>query len=161
MIMGVSGTATGDKDVVKSLRFVARGVKDFRPLWRRIELDFYTMMDERFAMEGARGGESKWQELSPAYARRKAAQYPGRGILEATGALRDSLAAKGGQGRVLAKTEREMQIGTSIPYAVYHQRGGPRLPRREIVVLGPDDERGWNDIAQEWIDDLAREAGLR
>lgn len=157
-IVGVTATATGDQRMAVSLRALSRGIRDFRPLWNRLEIDFYHIEDEQFATGGR---SNKWQALSPAYARRKDQQFPGRLTMERTGALMDSLTVKGAPGRMLRKTETEMEIGTAIPYAEYHQRGGAKMPRRKVIDFTPADERAWEDIAREWIDGLIGEVGLR
>lgn len=158
-MLGARVIVQGDKTVATSLKVVARSIRDFRPLWNRIELDFYGIMDEQFAGQGV-GPAGKWKVLSPAYERRKAQAFPGRMILERTGELMDSLTVKGHSSRMLRKTESEMEIGTSIPYADFHQRGGPIIPRRALIDLTEEHKRGWEDIAREWVGDVIREAGL-
>lgn len=73
--------------------------------------------------------EEEWPQLSPAYAHRKARLYPGKGILEATGAMRASF-------MTLWKPDQAM-IWNEAAYFKYHQSNEPRhvLPRRAMMKL--------------------------
>jgi hypothetical protein len=41
-----------------------------------------------------------------------------------------------------------LRVGTSIPYARYHQTGGGRLPRRPVVDLTENDKTRWMKLIQ-------------
>jgi len=85
-----------------------------------------------FETEGAAIGEH-WQPLSPTYGSQKAKRYPGKGILEKTGTMRNGF---------LTLVRPDMaQVWNQVEYFKYHQSNAPRtrLPRRVMMAL---DERG-------------------
>lgn len=104
---------------------------------------------KQFQTQGTHSG-TRWANLSPAYAAWKARRYPGKPILVRTGALRESLIRRPMDVDIV--TDRGMTVGTSIPYAKWHQRGTPNMPARPL--LGPptdSEERLFAKILQEWI----------
>jgi len=66
-------------------------------------------------------------------------------ILVITGQKYRSLAA-GNDGHWFFVSDDSMQSGTAIEDAIYHQLGGPRLPRRQII--GPPDEATLRRMSQ-------------
>lgn len=94
-----------------------------------------------FDSEGAATGpRQRWAPLSPAYAARKAREYPGRKILERTGALRRSL-VDGGPGSRERVTRRSVEVGPAgrnLRIAQYHQDGTSRMKARTPVQYVKD-----------------------
>lgn len=93
--------------------------------------------------------------MSPKYAEQKERDYPGRQILVRTGKLKASLTGK------TVDTIRiihplQMALGTTIPYAGYHQRGTPTMPRRPVVELTEQDKRSWTKIIQRFLVEEAK-----
>jgi phage gpG-like protein len=118
-----------------------------------IAADFRRMEAERFDS----AGKGDWPSLRPATVDIKA----GRGlpkptqVMYGTGDLRESLTGFTKQ-TVYEVSPVELVVGTSAPYAVYHQ-DGPRtirvfgrtpavLPQRRIVDLGVEDAHRWAEI---------------
>lgn len=88
--------------------------------------------NEVFDTEGA-AVEEHWDPLSAAYAYRKEKLYPGKGILEATGTMRNSFE------RMFDASS--MTIWNTTEYFKYHQSLLPRnsnLPRRIMLKLTND-----------------------
>lgn len=105
-------------------------IADWRPFWeQRFAPFFYRQTLENFVLEGA-GTGGRWAPLSPAYAVWKARHFPGTGILVRSGALKASLTSAQAPGAVFRAGPTSLEIGTSVPYAMAHQRGGARLRRR-------------------------------
>lgn len=128
---------------------------DASPAFDEIGGLFAQIETRRFAQQGP-----GWAPLSPAYARAKAALFPGRPILVRTGQLRDSLTQRPfGIDRV-GPTFAE--FGTNIPYAQYHQHGTPHMPARPPLVtdLAETDKRRMTKIMQRYIVGLDREGML-
>jgi phage gpG-like protein len=148
----------GIKEFDRSFNRVEEHIKDLRPVWDAVERTFYDIEKEQFASEGSAGRGGKWKALSPAYLKRKEKQYPGTKILERTGKMRDALTQKTGD-TVLVKTPDEFGIGTSLPYAGYHQRGGKRLPKREIVSFSDDNRRTMQKAMQKEFLTIMRKDG--
>lgn len=108
---------------------------------------------EQFDTEG-RGG---WAPLSPAYARRKRAKYGDRPILVASGRLRASLTTSPDVRRV---DRDSMEVGSTVPYGVFHQRGTKRMPARPPVALPESFRRDAVRIFQRHLVESLRDAGL-
>jgi len=118
---------------------VSEHIRDLRPVWDHVEKVFYDIEEQQFRSEGARGN-GRWQALSPAYAKVKAKRYPGKPILQARGALYESLTRKT-DNSVLQKDPEEFAIGTSLFYAQYHQTGGRKLPKRPPIDFSESQRR--------------------
>ena len=93
--------------------------------------------DNIFASEG-RGG---WPQLSEAYARWKARNFPGKGILDLTGAYRNAATQIGAPNNVITTTENSLTYGVEgLDYPVYHETGTDRMPARPVFDLLAEDE---------------------
>ena len=93
--------------------------------------------DNIFASEG-RGG---WPQLSEAYARWKARNFPGKGILDLTGAYRKAATQIGAPGNVITTTENSLTYGVEgLDYPAYHETGTNQLPARPVFDLLVEDE---------------------
>ena len=90
-----------------------------------------------FASQG-RGG---WAQLSPAYARWKERNFPGKGILDLTGAYISAATQIGAPGNVITTTENSLTYGVEgLDYPVFHESGTDRLPARPVFDLLAEDE---------------------
>lgn len=127
-------------DAVKLLSGLMEGVQDFSPVWPKVERIVMKMEDEQFESEGKYGG-TDWEPLNRTYAEYKAKVYGDRGILVRTGIMRTSLTTKGGAGHYYNAGPNFVEVGTTIPYAKFHQRGNAKLPRR-VVIPSPPEEIG-------------------
>jgi hypothetical protein len=106
-------------------------------LWPRFEEELQKQVIAQFAESG--GPSGAWPALSDkppgkGYASRKATQYPGAGILVASGELMASF-VQGGAGHVFESRPMGMTWGSTNPLAGYHQRGHSTptpLPQRKL-----------------------------
>ena len=116
--------------------------------------------DNIFASEG-RGA---WPQLSEAYARWKAKNYPGKGILELTGAYRTAVTQIGSAYNVLETTDNSLTYGVSgLDYPVFHESGTNRLPARPVLDLLAEDEdllREIGELFSAFINQKLNEANL-
>lgn len=118
-------------DVDRRLGQLAVFMQDLRPFWPLIVPVVTGWWRSQFATEGAFGGKP-WARLSPTYAAQKAIRYPGRGILVATGGLKQA-----------ASRPQRSQTPTSLTLTIndaklqFHQQGTPRMPARPLVFGGP------------------------
>lgn len=138
----------GEEQVSRTLLRYQQGALDMRPAWERLARRFQRNERQQFASEGAYASGG-WAPLSPAYAAWKARHYPGKPILERTGALKASLTERPFGIEVLETGF--MVVGSHVDYGAYHQRGGGRLPRRRPVELPEAERREWVRIIQERI----------
>jgi phage gpG-like protein len=104
---------------------------------------------KQFTSRGAYGSGG-WAPLSPQYAAWKARHYPGKGTLELSGDLRDSL-TKRPFGIDVVKSDG-MVIGTGVPYAPFHQKGTDTMPARPVFGDPQSaDTKVFAKILQSWI----------
>ena len=97
--------------------------------------------DRIFASEG----RGKWPQLSRAYAAWKEKNYPGKGILELTGAYRNAATQIGAPGNVVEVGDDHLTYGVEgfdPNYPLFHEdpREGSRLPARPVFELLEEDE---------------------
>lgn len=134
----------------------AEHITDATAVWEAIADSLEGEVRKAFQTEGSSTG-TKWHPLSRGYATWKARHYPGRRILEATGALRKSY-EQGGGGHIRKVSPRSMTWGSEVPYGRYHQAGSGRLPRRPILRLTGDVKDQWERIIHKFIIDSVRES---
>lgn len=108
-----------------------RKLSDLTPVWDDLRDAFWEVEAEQFDSEGAAGGK-KWKDLSKRYKAQKIKRYGAKPILHATGALRAAMTSKTSD-TIYQKDRNSMILGTSLKYAIYHQRGGGNLPQREVI----------------------------
>jgi len=134
---------TGVKEFEGNLDRIHNVVRSFEPELRDIGewyMDF--IQNDVFETEGGVIGEN-WASLDPKYAAEKAKNYPGRGVLEASGKMRTSWK--------LYTTSHYALIENETDYAVYHQEGTSRLPQRMFVKLDQDRQDTIVDMFKEGI----------
>lgn len=125
--------------VTDAYRERAERMQDLSPVFEAGDKYFRAEMDEQFRTQGAflQGGQ-QWRPLNPDYAKRKHAKYgvpPAPfGILWREGRLHRGLTQEGGE-HVKQITATSAVYGTTVPYGKYHQKGGPKLPQRKIIIV--------------------------
>lgn len=130
MSYSLNWTIEGQTQLSRNLLIVADRIKDWTPAFQRTAQDLKDVFsNDVFNTEG-RAIQESWDPLSAAYAYKKAQEYPGKGILERTGKMRNSFQS-------LFKPDYAM-VWNSIYYFKYHQSNKPRskLPRRVMMKLG-------------------------
>lgn len=125
-------TVTGAEPVTQQLLRIQAGMKNLTPAFEGMAAEFARIEGEQFRTEGAAGGE-KWKALSPWYAWYKEQAFPGKPILQRTGALVTSL-TKLPLG-IQQIGYREAAFGTDVPYGIYHQTGTRWMPARPPIQL--------------------------
>ena len=165
----VSFTFYGEEQIARTIRRVADNLDNARPLWDELTDRFVAMEVKQFRSEGGHGSGG-WAPLSPRYAAWKAGRRKGHGrkgskrraaneeagrrqagnkILVLYGDLSKSLTQ-----RPLGFehfTPRSMTIGSDVVYGKYHQRGGPRLPRRRPIEFRESERRTWVREIQRFV----------
>lgn len=152
-------------------------LRDFSLLWPRFQATLQNAAREQIQSGGARGPQGAFPPLAEAYAKRKARRFPGAGILQATGALRDSFL--GGRGFHSKLEPLHMEFGSALAYAVYHQTGfrtrlGTRrgnrkskienresvVPARRIFDLSAQDLDALRGAAASWAAEICQRLGF-
>ena len=159
--------------VEQTLKSFQNSLADNSPALKLIANDFREMISEQFASEGAAGG-TPWAGLAPSTLR---ARRAGFGILNSTGALLASLTDPDSAGHVEETDGQSLSIGSSVPYALFHQTGagrgfglasipsgpglGRRLPMRPILVLTEERSAAWVGMVEQGLSEKARVLGGR
>lgn len=130
----------------------AADVQDWQEVFEEIYQSFTDIEQKIFKRQGF---PNRWKRLSPEYAAWKRAHYPGKPIMQLTGALLNSLTGVGQAGaqhtvKIIEKLRAE--FGTVLPYAYAHQHGVPErnLPARPVVQLRSNDLADWAQMIQEF-----------
>lgn len=142
-MLGLSIEVSGFDEFRRVLSVKAERVRDLRPVWEKIALDFYRSEAQIFGREGAYGSFPARKPLSQKWLDFKVAHGWSPRIMVMTGALRQSLTRAGADGGVLRQTPMSMTIGTSIRYAHYHQHGKGRNPVRQMVFVNDSQRQRW------------------
>ena len=87
----------------------------------------------QFASQGGAGKGGRWQRLAPSTLRGKAAAGRSLRFLESTGATRELLTRAESRSGLIQVSGDRVVFRLPEP-AAFHQRGGPRLPRREVYA---------------------------
>lgn len=86
------------------------------------------------AAEGAYEGNPRFAPLAPRYARYKAKRYPNTPILTRSGRMRQSLTSITSDS-IADITPTTLTYGAKLPYAIYHQTGTRKMPKRPPLKL--------------------------
>lgn len=135
-------------------------LNDFSELWPVLIGFFERIEQEQFATEG-KSGSGGWPALSPAYAERKALQYPGAKILQRTMALNNALTQSGAGGALRIMQALYMIFGVDvneIPYARFHQTGTGKMPMRKPVQLNEANKKDLMQIIHRFLQLKAKNA---
>jgi len=139
----------GEEQIKRSFSRFADNVSNATEPFKEISEDFKKIEQKQFDSEGSYGGQG-WAKLSTNYAEWKAKNYPGAKILVQSGLMKGSLM---GENPYYLENIQPlyMEVGTRIPWAIYHQTGGGKLPQRKIINLTEADKTRWVKIFQAWL----------
>lgn len=146
-----------DKKFARALSRAAKKVGDLETPLRQIAADFRKSRKAIFALSGSGqypdlstkpfrawwekdkdlnrlypGGYKEYKEAKFGFA------YP---ILKQTGRLEESLTKRNHPEHIENINVDELEIGTSVPYGIYHQEGTKRIPIRKFLFIGPEAPR--------------------
>lgn len=122
-------TIEGEKQLSRNLLNVGSNMQNLsRPFKDTGDYVKKYTENDVFNTQGASNG-NPWEKLSPEYAIAKSKKYSGKGILEASGRMRNSFYYDSGRDYVI--------IGNKTDYFKYHQSNKARskLPRRVMLKL--------------------------
>jgi phage gpG-like protein len=119
----------GQVQLSRVLLGISSTILDWTPAFAQSAEDLIEVFSyDVFESEGEAIDEV-WAPLSPKYAIRKEKTYPGTGLLEATGLMRESFWS--------LVDPTSLTIGNAAEYFKYHQSTAPRMkiPRRAMLKL--------------------------
>lgn len=137
-----------------------KGVSDLRAIWPDVAGTIYGIFGKAFDTEGASTAAGKWKALTPAYAKRKAIEFPGQTILRAENTLFESLTDPEASDAVFIAEADQLTIGSRDPKARAHQRGLGHLPARPIIAFTETDKRDIQKSLQRGLLHFVRGLGL-
>lgn len=141
-------TADGQDEFNRTFTRLDASFDDLTPIWPDVRDKFWEIEKRHFDSEGSAGKSGKWEKLSPSYNAQKIARYgPGLKILEATGDMMRSLTSDTAD-TYYRTTKKDIAIGTTLDRAVYHHRGAGRLPKREVISFGDQQQREMMKVIQ-------------
>lgn len=156
-MLTITFTIMGDVVLARGLSRFGDGIKDFSPAWNQILADFLRIEGEQFETEGHRA-QRPWTPLSPTYAAWKEKNFPGRPILQLTGALWSQMTV--GTGLNVSIHPLELRMQPTAYYALFHQQGTATMPARKVVDLTEEDKMGWMKILHNYVYDTAKRERL-
>lgn len=133
---------------------VEEHISDFRFIWPSFAAEFYSIMREQFASEGAHGASGKWKPLTPAYKKWKEVHYPNMPILQATTALYQSITSSDASDSIFRPEVDQLTIGTQREGARAHQRTRP------VISLTEADKRRLTKAIQLPLVQFVRKQGF-
>jgi len=154
-------SAAGGEEMDFGLARFTDGISDWRPIWPVFADTFYAYLRGQFRSVGSEGLGKPWTALSANYAAWKAKHFPGKTILERTGALVASLTSRTAPGAVYQAQAKSLSLGTSIPYGLYHQTGTSRMPQRKEIVFTKSETVELAKLAQMYLVEIATKVGFR
>lgn len=125
----LSWSIEGETELSRRLEIIESRVKNWEPAFKDTAIALRDIFsNDVFQTRGAVINEH-WAPLSRAYALRKEKKFPGKGILEATGEMKNSFQTFWSP--TMAK------VWNDVEYFKYHQSNQPRsvLPRRVVMKL--------------------------
>ena len=178
-------TLAGEEQISRRLGLASEAVRDLRPAWEAIHTgrqsspllvgvsirgavkgqsnSFVYITKRQFATKGKRGG-TPWPkyDAEPIYRiiKRKFGGGLGNMLRWTPGneRLYPSMISPTHPEHVFVSRQRSVAMGTSVPYAIRHQRGTGLtkhdkvpLPKRPLIATTADDRRGWIRIIQRHV----------
>lgn len=123
-----------DEKPLKRVLVVYERVNNLQPAFERMLPVLQQYSENYLARGGAYEGNPPFAPLSSRYAKWKARRYPNAPILTRSGRLRASLASATNDS-IADATQDALTYGTRVPYAVYHQFGTRKMPKRPPLKL--------------------------
>lgn len=141
----ISWNIEGEQQLSRRLTGLAERIRDMTPAFQETAITLQDLFATQvFETQGAVIDEH-WDPLSPTYEARKAKKYPGKGILEATGAMREGF---------LSLWRPDMaKVWNQVEYFKYHQSNQPRgkIPRRVMMKLAENQREQVVKIFQTFL----------
>lgn len=149
-----SYTVDNDKKFREAIKRASEISQDLRVPFGLILADFYKSQQAIFKLKGAGKyppfkGEKDPKTGLTQYQSQKIKKvgfdYP---LLVRTGSLARSLLGPSNKGSIAKISALSLAFGTSIPYGIYHQLGGTKIPERKFLFIGPEAPRFANNEQQ-------------
>lgn len=161
--MDITLDVFGDVQLKRKILRVGDRAEDASPALRGLADYFRDLERDQFRSEGGTGSGG-WPELKPSTIRKRVGGLRDRNvgrfrsrssgrfmsrsqatasitILDDTGALKDSLTDAGDESHIERVSRDELEFGTLVPYARFHQTGTKHMAKRRPVELSETHRR--------------------
>lgn len=148
----------GQEEVWRAFESLDARISNMRPSWPGVADEVRKVARGSFAAEGP-----GWEDLTEAYARRKAARYGSQKILHASGAYEASLAEEGAKFAIYEEAPDSLTMGSSHPAALAHEEGvlERSLPARPVFPEDDEElERRVTGVIERDLTAYAEDLGL-
>ena len=139
----------GDEQIQRELLRFANYTGNAGPALQQIADDMREQIADQFATEGERGSGG-WAPLQESTIAAKAAAGLDPHILQATGALMESLTGRGGD-NIEEVSDDHLVLGSRVAYGKFHQKGTSKMPARKPVEFSELDRRGFVRTLQRFL----------
>jgi phage gpG-like protein len=134
----------GSERFIRGFNRVAAKTADLTEPFNRIYEDFKESEKVIFDKEGT---PEHFKILKPTYSSWKNEHFPGRKIMQLTGALKRAMT----RGDIKKIEHDSAEFGTDIVYAHRHQEGTFNMPKRKFVQIRYYQKIKWARIIHEWL----------
>jgi phage gpG-like protein len=160
-VIQITGDVDGFENFNRGFIRIEEFISDFRFIWPSVIETFYAIEHEQFETQGASGATGQWKQLKPSTLSTKEKHYPGKPILQRESKLFESLTTPDANDSIIRIGKLDLTIGTQREGAVFHQRGGKNLPKREPISLSDASKlRLQKDGIQRPLVDFIRRQGF-
>lgn len=142
------------KKFTRKLNKFAQKIKDLRSYFEEAGRNF--LEEERGIFLHKVPTGKPWANLKPATWKRKKTKH----IMRESNTLFKSLTKRGAKGNIFHITPSNLTVGTAISYAIFHQKGTKKMPKREVVTLSKGLIRRWTLAMSHFVARRKREGGL-
>lgn len=127
-------TISVDSSVAEArLKALVSKAENLSDVFREFAEGFHKFQERQFASGGAEIGG--WAPLAPATVEAKLRKGYPSDILVRTGVLLRSLVSGEAPYSVEEIEPKDMWVGTSVPYAAFHQTGTRKMPARPLIAI--------------------------
>jgi phage gpG-like protein len=134
----------GEEKLERALKGAVADLSDLRPAWRPVSDELFSITRAQFATQGARGPAGKWEKRADSTVDRYSS-INRRGFtvlnetLRRTDAMFKAVTLRRAPHGIYDEQADSLTVGTDLPYAAIHQKGGPKIPQRKIYDLTERD----------------------
>lgn len=140
-----TGIVLTDQSKLLLKKLTAAGKIDMRPIFKVVSIGYRKEVDQIFSKKQPRQTGLRWPQLSPEYAIQKERLFPGNPLLVRTGRLRMSMTRKGHPDNITLIGKSQAVFGSTVPYGVFHDQGGAKIPKRNFSEPSDRRTRIWKD----------------
>ena len=143
-------TVQGTERVSMMFKRKYKRAENLAPIFQILVRDFRSIMTRQFDSAGRELG-TPWPALSRRTIEDKQRDHRDPRILHRTRRLRKSFSqgSKGDSYRVITPTT--FAIGSSVPYADFHQHGTRRMPQRKLFEANKEVSTRWRIMIQNYL----------